>query len=191
MSDVSEPSAAVGNLVNLGDLEITSDIRSHLKDKTTEMAESIQIAKPVIAENAFVTLHYRIVMAESGEVLVSTFEDKPATLQMGQGQLAEGLERCLLGLQTGQRRIFELTAAQSYGERQDVLLRYVSKQTLSANMQGDSEFFAGDFVEFPAPNGGRFAGTVVREETDAVLFDFNHPLAGRSLKFEVQIIGVL
>jgi FKBP-type peptidyl-prolyl cis-trans isomerase SlpA len=174
MSDVSDLLSA--------NLHIASEANVHLNTEG---------GKPAINENAFVTLHYRIVMAESSEVLVSTFEDKPATLQMGQGQLAEGLERCLLGLQVGQRCVFELAPAQAYGERQDALLRYVSKQTLKANMQEDTEFDAGDFVEFPAPNGGRFAGTVVREEADAVLFDFNHPLAGRPLKFEVQIIGVL
>jgi FKBP-type peptidyl-prolyl cis-trans isomerase SlpA len=54
----------------------------------------------------------------------------------------------------------------------------------------------GDVVQFPTPDGlSTYAGTVLEvkkgEEGDAVLFDFNHPLAGHPVSFEVQLIGVL
>lgn len=146
---------------------------------------------PVVTESSFVTLHYRIVLAESGDVMVSTFEESPATLQIGQGQLAEGLERCLLGLRTGERRTFDLAPSQAYGESQPQLFRPVTKKTLMQHADPDTTFEPGDFVHFPAPNGGQFAGAVVRVDEDSVLFDFNHPLAGVPLRFEVQVIGVL
>lgn len=146
---------------------------------------------PVIGEGSFVTLHYRIVLAESGDVMVSTFEESPATLQMGEGQLAEGLEQCLIGLRSGERRTFDLAPSQAYGDRQATLLRPVTKKTLMQHADPDTTFEPGDFVHFPAPNGGQFAGAVVRVDEDSVLFDFNHPLAGVPLRFEVQIIGVM
>lgn len=146
---------------------------------------------PLIHEGSFVTLHYRIFLAESGDVMVSTFEENPATLQMGQGQLAEGLERCLIGLRAGERRVFELAPSQAYGDKQPSLYRPVTKKTLMQHADPDTTFEPGDYVHFPAPNGGQFAGTVVRVDDDSVLFDFNHPLAGVPLRFEVQVIGVL
>jgi FKBP-type peptidyl-prolyl cis-trans isomerase SlpA len=149
------------------------------------------LAAPVITAESFVTLHYRIILASTDEVMVSTFEESPATLQMGQGQLAEGLESCLLGLRTGQRQVFELPPARAYGDKQTALFRPVSKKTLEQHAEADTTFEPGDFVHFPAPNGGQFAGTVVRVDEDTVLFDFNHPLSGQALKFEVQVIGVL
>jgi FKBP-type peptidyl-prolyl cis-trans isomerase SlpA len=47
-------------------------------------------------------------------------------------------------------------------------------------------------VQFPAPTGqGSFAGAIQKVTNDSVLFDFNHPLAGRAVTFEVQVIGIL
>lgn len=146
---------------------------------------------PVIVESSFVTLHYRIILAESGDTMVSTFEENPATLQLGEGQLAEGLERCLLGLRAGERRTFDLAPSQAYGDKQPQLFRPVTKKTLMQHADPDTTFEPGDFVHFPAPNGGQFAGTVVRVDEDSVLFDFNHPLSGVPLRFEVQVMGVL
>lgn len=147
--------------------------------------------RPVVNESSFVTLHYRIRLAESQNVVVSTFEDKPATLQMGAGQLAEGLERCLLGMQAGQRDTFILPPASGYGETNPDLYRPVSKTLLNNYAEEGTTFEPGDFVHFPAPDGGQFAGTVVEERESDILFDFNHPLAGKNLSFEVQLIGVL
>lgn len=151
---------------------------------------------PTVLSNSFVTLHYRIRLhgnadATLGAVVVSTFEDKPATLQMGLGQLAEGLERCLLGMHVGQRDTFVLPPEKAYGLPKPELFRPVSKSLLASHAEEGTRFEAGDFVHFPAPDGGQFAGTVVEDLEDSILFDFNHPLAGKHLQFEVQLIGVL
>lgn len=153
----------------------------------TDMAQ----AKPQVTESSYVTLHYRIRLASNDQVIVSTFEDKPATLQLGAGQLASGLESCLLGMQAGQREIFMVSADKAYGEVNPDLYRPVSKKLLSQYAEEGTSFEPGEFVHFPAPDGGQFAGTVVEERDDHILFDFNHPLAGKALHFEVQLIGVL
>lgn len=153
--------------------------------------DEIRIDRPVAGQDSFVTLHYRIRLADNSEVIVSTFEDKPATLQMGQGQLAEGLEQCIVGMSVGERRVFEVEPAQGYGEKNPDLFRPVTKALLNKHAEADTSFEPGDFVHFPAPDGGQFAGTVVEVRDSDILFDFNHPLSGRRLKFEVQIIGVM
>lgn len=144
----------------------------------------------VVAESSYLTLHYRLASLD-GKDIVTTFADNPATLQLGNGQLAPFLEACLLGLPEGAHQTFELTPEQAFGPRNPDLLQWVSRSTLDGNSAPDESYTIGDLVEFAAPSGGRFAG-VLREinETDA-LFDFNHPLAGQPVKFEVQIIGIL
>ena len=148
-------------------------------------------AKPKVVADSFVTLHYRIRLADGDQVIVSTFEDKPATIQLGAGQLSEGLEACLIGMEAGQRQVFDLNAAQGYGEKNPDLFRPVTKALLMRYAEEGTTFEPGDFVHFPAPDGGQFAGTVVEERESDILFDFNHPLAGKNLSFEVQLIGVL
>ncbi len=58
------------------------------------------------------------------------------------------------------------------------------------NSQLGEEYKVGDLVDFAAPGGGRFAGVLRELNDEDALFDFNHPLAGQTLKFEVHIIGI-
>jgi len=145
---------------------------------------------PVVTESSYLTLHYRLATAD-GTDIVTTFGATPATLLLGQGQLAPFLEQRLLGLAEGTHQTFELSSAEGFGERNPELIQAVSKKTLEENSVPGADYQVGDLVDFAAPSGGRFAG-VLREvrENDAV-FDFNHPLAGQTLTFEVQLISVL
>lgn len=145
---------------------------------------------PVINQSAYLTLHYRLAAAD-GTDIVSTFNDSPATLQLGHGQLAPFLEECLLGLPEGTHRTFDLPPEKAFGPRNPELLQRVSKATLAENSQLGEQYVVGDLVEFAAPGGGRFAGIVRDIDQDGALFDFNHPLAGQPLRFEVKIIGIL
>lgn len=144
----------------------------------------------VITDAAYLTLHYRLASPDDRDI-VSTFQDNPATLQLGMGQLAPFLEACLIGLPEGAHRVFELPPEKAFGPRNPDLLQRVSRTTLDQNSQRGEEYAIGDLVEFAAPSGGRFAGVLREISTDDALFDFNHPLAGQSLKFEVKIIGIL
>jgi FKBP-type peptidyl-prolyl cis-trans isomerase SlpA len=71
------------------------------------------------------------------------------------------------------------------------MVQAVSRATLDDNSAPGADYVVGDLVDFAAPGGGRFAG-VLREFTDTgAIFDFNHPLAGKALTFEVKLISVL
>jgi FKBP-type peptidyl-prolyl cis-trans isomerase SlpA len=145
---------------------------------------------PVVTESAYLTLHYRLA-AMDGTNIVSTFEDNPATLQLGKGQLAPFLEACLIGLPEGTHQTFELPPEKAFGPRNPELIQHVSRATLTENSNFGEEYVIGDLVEFSAPSGGRFAGILRAIDAETALFDFNHPLAGQQLKFEVKIIGIL
>lgn len=144
-----------------------------------------------IQPGSFLTLHYRLA-GPDGRDVVNTFDDKPATLSLGAGQLAPAMESRLLGLGEGARASFDLAAGEAFGDRNPGLLQRVRRTLLSEWGDPDVEYDVGDVVQFPAPDGrGGFSG-VVREVADEwLLFDFNHPLAGQPVRFEVQVLGVL
>jgi FKBP-type peptidyl-prolyl cis-trans isomerase SlpA len=87
-------------------------------------------------------------------------------------------------------------AGEAFGERKADMQQWVARKLL--NQLGDplEQYHVGDVVQFPTPDGlGHYAGAVQQvgnaDSADAVLFDFNHPLAGQPVTFEVQLIGVL
>lgn len=146
--------------------------------------------QPVVGPSAYLTLHYRLA-SQDGHDIVTTFDGNPATLQLGTGQLAPFLEQRLIGLTDGAEKSFTLMPEEAFGERNPDLLQRVSRATLAENSQFGEEYKIGDVVEFAAPGGGRFAGVLLEINNDDALFDFNHPLAGQTLRFDVHIIGIL
>ena len=145
-----------------------------------------------VQPGSFLTLHYRLA-GPAGDV-INTFDDKPATLTLGNSELSPAMEQRLQGLEEGGRATFELAAGEAFGERNPDMQQWVARQLLAELGDPDEQYQVGDVVTFPTPDGlGSYAGTVigVRPEDGAVRFDFNHPLAGQPVTFEVQVIGVL
>ena len=147
-------------------------------------------ASPVVNDSSYLTLHYRLAVA-GGADIVTTFNGTPATLMLGQGQLAPFLEQRLLGLPEGTHQTFELSALEAFGDRNPELIQAVSKTTLEQNSVPGADYAVGEVVEFNAPKGGRFAGVLLEMRDTSAVFDFNHPLAGQPLQFEVKLISVL
>jgi FKBP-type peptidyl-prolyl cis-trans isomerase SlpA len=148
---------------------------------------------PQVQAGSFLTLHYRL--AGPGGDIVNTFAEKPATLSLGSGELAPAIEQHLIGLEEGTRTQFELPAGVAFGERNPQMLQRIKLALLREMGDPDEDYQVGDVVQFPTPDGqGAFAG-VLRElgpvEEDWAVFDFNHPLAGQPVSFEVHVIGVL
>ncbi|RYF39587.1 MAG: peptidylprolyl isomerase [Comamonadaceae bacterium] len=153
---------------------------------------------PRVQAGSFLTLHYRL--SGPGGDIINTFNDKPATLTLGTGELSPAVEQRLLGLEEGARASFEIPAGEAFGERNAEMVQWVARALL--NQMGDpgERYQVGDVVQFPTPDGlGSYAGSVRQVghdgdgdgQADAVLFDFNHPLAGQPVNFEVHVIGVL
>ena len=144
-----------------------------------------------VQPQSFLTLHYRL-SGPDGADIVNTFADKPATLSLGTGALAPAIEARLLGLTEGTRASFQLAAGEAFGERNPELVQRVKRSLLDELGNPAEHYSVGDVVRFPTPDGqGAYAGVVREVAGDALLFDFNHPLAGRPVTFEVQLIGVL
>ena len=137
------------------------------------------------------TLHYRLAGPDGADI-INTFGDKPATLSLGTGELAPGVEAKLIGLAEGTRSSFELPAGAAFGDRSPELMQRVKRTLMRELGDPDEVYTVGDVVQFPTPDGqSRYAGVVREVQDDWLLFDFNHPLAGQVVTFEVDLIGVL
>ena len=149
-------------------------------------------APATVQPDSFLTLHYRL-SGLDGTEHVSTFDMSPATLQMGGGQLAASLEACLLGLGVGEHHVFELEADDAFGQHNPRLVERIARSALPPGI----ELKENSLIEFSAPDDGQFARSggfagFLRELTETTaLFDFNHPLAGQPVRFEVEIIGIM
>jgi FKBP-type peptidyl-prolyl cis-trans isomerase SlpA len=140
--------------------------------------------------DSLVTLHYRVATGDDIEV-IATFGSTPATLQLGSGELAPPLEACLEDLPVGERHVFLLEPSQAFGPHNPDLVRRMPKSELP---NGGADITPLTLVEFTAPSelgGAIFAGLVREIDDTAALVDFNHPLAGKSIRFEVEVIGIL
>ena len=146
---------------------------------------------PIVEPASFLTLHYRLA-GPQGDI-INTFNEKPATMSLGSGTLSPALEQRLLGLAEGTRMVMEIPAGEAFGDHIADMQQWVARKLLSELGDPTEKYAAGDVVQFPTPDGlGAYAGTVLQvNEEGAVLFDFNHPLAGQPVTFEVELIGVL
>lgn len=153
-----------------------------------------------VVPGSHLTLHYRITLVPDEVDLVDTFDGKPATLQLGIGQLAEPLEARLIGLSEGADRRFDLPAGEAYGERNPELVQRISRAALAqATTRAalartgapERDYGVGDLVEILAPDGRKVGGRLLALDATQATLDFNHPLAGKAMRFDVRIIGVL
>ena len=145
---------------------------------------------PRVQAGSFLTLHYRLA-GPAGDI-INTFADKPATLTLGTGELSPAVEQRLIGLEEGTRSTFDLPPGVAFGDRNPEMVQWVARKLLHEMGDANETYSVGDVVQFPTPDGlGQYAGAVRQLGDDAVLFDFNHPLAGQPVTFEVQVIGVL
>ena len=143
-----------------------------------------------VEAGSFLTLHYRL-SGPAGDI-INTFNDKPATLSLGTGELSPAVEQRLLGLAEGTRTSFDLPAGEAFGERNADMQQWVARVLLHKLGHPLYQYNVGDVVQFPTPDGtGSYAGAVIDSNDTAVQFDFNRPLAGQPVTFEVQLIGVL
>ena len=144
-----------------------------------------------VEPGSFLPLHYRL-SGPQGDV-INTFGGKPATLSLGAGELSPAVEDRLIGLAEGAHDTFELPAGAAFGERNPDMIQWLARKELDSLGDPDERYAIGDVIQLPTPDGqGQFAAVVQAVRDDGALqLDFNHPLAGQPVTFEVEVIGVL
>ncbi len=132
-----------------------------------------------------VTLRYTLALAD-GTVLDSTDGELPASFRIGSGELVAFLEQHLIGLRPGDRRRFEIPAAQTRSSLEEGALQRLPRTDFPA----DVELTPGQVLGFQLAGDEEIPGQVVAVTDREVTVDFSHPLAGRDLIFDVEIISV-
>lgn len=145
------------------------------------------MSENVVAYGDTIQLRYAVRL-RNGDEVVSNFEERePDTLTLGDGTLAQALEKWLIGLSPGERHVFLLEPWQAFGISSEEMVQTVSPQDIPAGMQLEP----GTLVEFEMPNGQTLAGSILEVNPEGVKVDFNHPLADCPVEFEVEVIRIL
>jgi|TARA_X000000950_G_scaffold63187_1_gene77264 FKBP-type peptidyl-prolyl cis-trans isomerase SlpA len=152
-----------------------------------DLIASSEGSKQKIQMGSRISLHFALLMP-GGEEIDTTRRGKPAALTLGDGNLLPGFESALLGLSAGDDAQLIVPAEQAFGERVEANVRLLAK-TLFAEFTSEEPLEPGLVVSFQAPDG-ELPGVVKAVYEDTVQVDFNHPLSGSDITFDVSILSV-
>ena len=131
-----------------------------------------------------VTIHYRG-RFDTGEEFDNSFSREPVVFTVGHGQVVEAIDDGVQGLEPGEHRRIKVNPEEGFGPRRDELIRTVPK-----DMLGDQVVEPGEAVEIQTDDGQVLIAEVKAIDDESITFDLNHPLAGRNIEFEVELLGI-
>ena len=139
----------------------------------------------IIERNSRVTLFYRLGLTDD-QLLEENFDDEPMTVTLGKGEMAEGLELALIGLNAGDEQTIDIGPDLAFGFVDETLFRALPR----AEFDSQLELEPGLIIEFANQDGNTLPGTVISFDDDQVQVDLNHPLAGQTVRYSVKIVAV-
>ena len=138
-----------------------------------------------VERNSLVTLFYRLGLTD-GDVLEDNFDDEPMTVQLGRGEMAEGLELALIGLREGQEETIDIGPDLAFGYVDETLYRTIPRVEFDPAL----ELEPGLIIEFATEAGDTLPGTILEFSDDEVRVNLNHPLAGQTVRYSVRIVAI-
>jgi FKBP-type peptidyl-prolyl cis-trans isomerase 2 len=132
-----------------------------------------------------VTIHFTAKL-ENGKIAETTSGDKPQSYRIGSGVLLPGLEEALIGLKKGDRLKVKIPPKKGFGKRNEDLLDEVPKSIFKKGLH----FSKGMLVELHSKEGGKSLAVVRTVKRNSIIVDLNHPYAGRTLSFDVEVVKV-
>ena len=146
---------------------------------------SADIEALTIGPGSEVLMHFTLSLAD-GTVADSTDEGEPLRFVMGDGTLIEGLELVLYGLKKGDRQCLSIDPRDAFGFPDEENIHTMPRSEFPAEMQLE----AGLIISFTTPSGEEVPGAIQEVKDDEVVVDFNHPLAGNEIIFDVEILEI-
>ncbi|NCF37094.1 MAG: peptidylprolyl isomerase [Gammaproteobacteria bacterium] len=138
-----------------------------------------------IERNSCVTIYYRLGLT-NGDILEDNFDDEPMTVQLGCGEMAEGLELALIGLREGQEDTIDIGPDLAFGYVDENLFRSIPRIEFDPELQLEP----GLIIEFATEDGETLPGTILDFNEDEVRVDLNHPLAGQTVRYNVKVVAI-
>jgi FKBP-type peptidyl-prolyl cis-trans isomerase 2 len=133
-----------------------------------------------------VSVHYRGTLEDGTEFDSSHNRGETLTFQVGSGQMIEGFDANVVGMKVGEIKNITLDANKAYGEHNSEAIQEVSKEVFPP----DFEFVVGATVQGQGPNGQPVVAKILSEQDETATLDFNHPLAGHKLNFEIEMVEI-
>lgn len=140
----------------------------------------------VIGNDSEVILHFDLKLEDGSAADSTRVNNKPAKLVMGDGSLTPNFEACLVGLKKGDKKAFTLEANDAFGEPNPNNMHYMDRSRFGADLKIEE----GMILAFAQPDGSEIPGIIRSVAGDSVTVDFNHPLAGQTVIFDVEILDV-
>jgi len=140
--------------------------------------------KTVDTGNA-IQVHYTGTLT-NGEVFDSSEGRDPLQVTIGQGQLISGFENALMGMGLNEKKTFTLQPEEAYGERDEEAMRRFPRKELPPDLQVEK----GQMLALSTPEGQQIPAKVAQLDNESITLDLNHPLAGESLTFEIEVVGI-
>jgi len=138
-----------------------------------------------VENGKFVTVEYKGTL-DNGEVFDTTEGRNPIELQMGAGQIIQGFENELLGMEVNEEKTFTLTPENAYGSRNEENMHSFSREEVPADMNPE----VGQVIGLQTPDGQQIPAKVAQFDEEKLVVDLNHPLADKNLTFEIKVTGV-
>ena len=135
-----------------------------------------------VSEGTRVYLNFSISLEDGSEV-DTNFGGDPVDFAIGDGSLLPGFERLLFGMTGGERQMFTVSPENAFGQPNDNNLQYLPRD----QFDDDVELDIGLVFSFADASGGELPGMVIAFDEEEVTVDFNHPLAGRTILFDVLV----
>ena len=132
-----------------------------------------------------VKVHY-VGSFPEGEVFDTSANRDPLEFQVGSGQVIQGFEDAVIGMEPGEKNIIELVSDKAYGPHIPEMVAIVNKSDFPAHLDPK----VGDKLQAPQDDGRVIVVTVTQADEDSVTVDANHPLAGKDLNFEIHLVKI-
>ena len=139
----------------------------------------------VVTESSRVAIFFALKLRD-GSVVDTNFDGEPAEFVFGDGNLLPGFERCLLGMAQGETQTFVISPEQGFGQVNPSNVQVMPRATFAADMN----LTEGLVVSFADAQKAELPGVITAFDDNDVTVDFNHPLAGQEIIFEVQVVSL-
>jgi len=137
-------------------------------------------------EGTNATVHYRGTLEDGSEFDNSHVRGEPITFTVGAGQMIPGFNDAVNGMTVGENKTVTLTPDQAYGDVNPEAQTTFPKSGFPA----DLELVEGMPVPLRTPDGRTLMGRLTEQQEETVTIDLNHPLAGQTLQFEIELVEV-
>jgi len=133
-----------------------------------------------------ISVHYVGTLDDGTEFDSSRSRGEPIQFEAGSGQMISGFDNAVIGMEVGGKKSIKIPCDDAYGPRNEEAVQLIPRDSFPE----DFEFVEGSSVQGQGPDGNPFLAKIISSDNSGVTLDFNHPLAGQALSFEIEVVEI-